>query len=195
MKPLREIAQTYFLSRPNLGLAREQLGVFFIACPGSGKSTLRNQLIGESGATYVCNDEVRALLAKDARDNSSVYGIVDTTWRRILKESPNHLIVFDSDASRSFARGDGYLRAMRREGLNTCVVLFDLTVQELVDRISARQRHDQDEILAALPGYIKDRERVLQMLKPDVVISAQTDMDEVVRAIAAHSPARSVTTI
>lgn len=185
MKSFEEIAEAYFSSRPNLSLTRDQLGVFFIACPGSGKSTLRQKLVDEYGATYVCNDEVRVLLAENGRDDSWVYQVVDLTWRRIMGESNNHLIVFDSDVSRSYVQNRGYLRNMESEGIATFVIEIDLRPEILTQRITSRSRPDSEQLLAKIDEYYKDWLRVKTVLTPDFVLSDQTSTDELLRSFEA----------
>ncbi len=58
------IIDDYLSSRPNLEVESDAICLFFLACSGSGKSTIRKNIVSKLRYTYVCNDEVRTLLKR-----------------------------------------------------------------------------------------------------------------------------------
>lgn len=81
---IQTIAQEYFDSRPNKDVSHKKLAVFFIACPGSGKSSLRAQIVAQLNATYVCNDEVRTILSERGLPAELLRPIVRKVWGALI---------------------------------------------------------------------------------------------------------------
>jgi len=94
---LNKLVDEYYAGRPNLLISNPALCVFFFACSGSGKTTIRRMLVDKLKATYVCNDEIRELLAKypeAVEQGIELKTIVAETVEKIFRESPNRLIIF-----------------------------------------------------------------------------------------------------
>jgi predicted kinase len=188
---LHGLVEIYFQSRPNLGKPNKPLSIFFLACSGAGKSTLRKIIVEELGATYVCNDEVRALLDTNpdaVKHNVLLKEIVTSTWQRILAESENKMVVFDNNIIQYYQHHDSYLNASIRKDIPTFVIRLDIPAPVLEQRIIDRAV-DVDHLRSELPGQIADYEKALMDIPSDWVLtdeSAREDTRQMLDAIARH---------
>ena len=162
------------MSRPNLELPRPKLAVFFLACSGSGKSTLRQQIINELGATYVCNDEVRELLADQSgaiRMGIELKEVVGQTRDRILSETPNRFIVYDNNISSYYMHDDSYLNVAKKSDIPQFIIGINLTEELLVQRIEARGL----PLMNPLAEQLRHQRLAEDKLEPDFVITDPAD--------------------
>src|SRR5581483_5701168 len=120
------LVNIYFDSRPNKDRQHDKLAVLFLACSGAGKSTIRERLVEELGATYVCNDEVRYILDEYNLPISLLKPIVDKTWQKLTKDSGNNFIVFDSNLSSYYMHSDSYYHSVKRLGFRIYIISLDL---------------------------------------------------------------------
>ncbi|HEX8227302.1 MAG TPA: AAA family ATPase [Candidatus Saccharimonadales bacterium] len=143
---LNAMAEAHFMARPNLDLVRNDMIVLYMAPPGSGKSTLRQAIVAATGATYICNDEIRDIIAQhpEAAGHGITIGDVGLrVWEMITTRSRNHLIVFDNTISKYYMNEDSYLNTGRRQGYRVYIVQIDIPKTVLTERI--RSRHDRPE--------------------------------------------------
>lgn len=186
---LDKLVNEYFDTRPNLDVAHPPLCIFFLACSGSGKSTLRRRIVESLKATYVCNDEVRQMLQKHPEAVSSGIGLKDIvakTWMRILAETSNKMVVFDSNVIRYFKQADSYIETAM--SLNLPLFLINLQISEplLKKRIITRDI-DTNNLLAELPSQLDDYKKARSALSPDYVLddsSTEREVEELLRTLA-----------
>lgn len=180
-KLLNELVETYFQSRPNLHKPRNLLSIFFLACSGAGKSTLRKTIVEKLGATYVCNDEVRALL--EAHPIAIEHGvllkeIVANTWQKIITEASNKMVVFDNNIIQYYMYPDSYLQVSIRETIPNFVICVDIPATMLKQRVIDRAIN-AGQILEELPGQLVDYEKAKSDVPSDWVLSNSSTAKEV----------------
>jgi gluconate kinase len=174
---LDELVSEYYLSRPNLQISNGELCVFFFACSGAGKTTTRRLLVNKLGATYVCNDEVRGLLARypeAARQGIGLKDIVTKTVERIFTEAPNKLVIFDNNIIQYYVHADSYLNVARAHQRPIFIIGLESSESELEKRIKNRGVNVA-QILSELPGQLEDYRKATDDIKPDWVLNISDD--------------------
>ena len=177
------LVNIYFDSRPNKDRQHDKLAVLFLACSGAGKSTIRERLVEELGATYVCNDEVRYILDEYNLPISLLKPIVDKTWQKLTKDSGNNFIVFDSNLSSYYMHSDSYYHSVKRLGFRIYIISLDLAEDELVKRVNRRPRKDRAQILDQLPDQIIAQRNATKNLHPNYRIRADSNYTDLVEAL------------
>lgn len=166
---LGKLVQEYYGSRPNLETYNSPFCIFFFACSGSGKSTIRNYLVNRLDATYVCNDEVRMLLMNHAEENDSevtLKQVVEMTVEKIFSEAKNHLVVFDNNIAQYYMHEDSYLNVAKKH--NRPVFIIGLDAQEDILRQRIIERGvNVEELLEELPGQVQDYQKAKKDITPD----------------------------
>ena len=163
-----ELITTYYQSRPNLQQSHAPTSIFFLACSGAGKSTLRKVLVERLGATYVCNDEVRELVDKypDITDQgSTLKAIISGTWRRILADAQNKMVVFDNNIINYYHHDDSFTNVSKQLNIPTIMINLDVPQQILRQRIVDRG-FDVEWLLSKLPTQIEDYKRAVRDIEP-----------------------------
>ncbi len=151
--------------------------IFFFACSGSGKSTVRRSLVSELKATYICNDEIRELLQKypeAVEQGIELKTIAANTVEKIFKEAPNKFIVFDNNIVQYYMHDDSYLSVARAHNRPVFIIGLESSEKELVKRIKDRGVNVA-QILGGLPAQLHDYKKATRDIKPDWTIS---DTDE-----------------
>jgi predicted kinase len=177
---ISELADLYFQSRPNKDRHNGKLAVLFLACSGAGKSTIRQKVVEELGATYVCNDEVRQILNDRGLPMTYLKPVVDKTWQQLHEETSNGFIVFDSNLSSYYMHEDSYSNTAVKLGYMRYVIALDLSEEELVKRIRKRERSDTEDVLSLLPEQLIAQHKAMLVLRPDYVIEIQSNYDELI---------------
>lgn len=180
---IQTISREYFDSRPNKDVSHKKLAVFFIACPGSGKSSLRAQIVEQLNATYVCNDEVRTMLSERGLSADLLRPIVRTVWERINTETANKCIVFDGNVSASFAEPNSYLNLTKNNNYEIFMVLFEAKPETLIARIAERDGAKGSYLIKDMPNQIKRYNNARAVLRADYILSEESTYDEVVMQI------------
>lgn len=174
---LRELINDYYRSRPHLMTVRPPLCVFFLACSGAGKSTVRSYLVKNLGATYVCNDEVRELLASHPEASRLGIGLKDVvagTIEKIFAEANNRFIVYDNNIIQYYRYEDSYIAIAKKSHRPIFVIGLDVAEDELRRRIK-RRGVNVDSILAELPGQIADYGKAVKDITADTSLGDVTD--------------------
>lgn len=173
-----KLTQTYFDTRPNRDESHGKVAVLFLASSGAGKSTIREMLVRELGATYVCNDEVRALLDEYRQPIKLLKPIVDNVWMKLTAESNNHFIIFDSNLSSYYMHDNSYYHSVRKHGYRVYIIALNIPEVEIRRRIEGRSRADKAEVLSQLPDQLNAQHKAMDMLHPNFTISTDTDSSE-----------------
>lgn len=184
---LERLTQTYLNTQPNTDIAQPDLAIFFLASSGSGKSTVRRAIVEKLNATYVCNDEVRDLLAKHPEAIAAgvqLKEIVDAAVHRLRHEMLNHFIVFDSNLSAYYMHADSYLSSTKRAGIPVYIIGIDLPKSTLVERIKSRQRHDTAAILDELDDQLHNQALAFEDVVPDFIVTKDSGIDALLDSIA-----------
>lgn len=179
---LEQLVEEYYTSRPNIGIDNAPLCVFFFACSGAGKSTTRRLLVENMNATYVCNDEVRELLAKYPEATSqgiNLKVVIAETVEKIFKEAPNKLVIFDNNIIRYYMHQDSYLNVARAKHRPIFIIGLETSEQQLTERIKARGIN-VEQILSELPGQVADYKKATQDITPDWSLGTESDIQELV---------------
>lgn len=166
---LDQLVDQYYSSRPNLETTNAPLCIFFLACSGAGKSTMRKHFVEQLGMTYVCNDEVRLLLDQyptAVESGIELKHIIAKTWDKILAEAPNKSVIFDNNIIKYYLHDDSYINVAIR--LKVPVFVIDLQAPEatLKDRIVARNINTK-QILADLPAQLVDYDNATMDIAAD----------------------------
>lgn len=177
---LNDLIQEYYSSRPNLNVHHNPLCVFFVACSGAGKSTIRRLLVEKLGATYVCNDEVRLLLKKYPESNKQgieLKDIIAGVVKKIFAEAHNKLVIYDNSIIQYYMHADSYLNVAKTNRLPVCIIGLSATIEKLEERI--RQRNiNVPFLLNELPQQIRAYDAALKDIVPDRIIKITGDNDE-----------------
>lgn len=177
---LRQLVEEYYASRPNLEVNNAPLCVFFFACSGSGKSTTRRLLVKNIGATYVCNDEVRELLAKYPETTTQGIDlklVIAETVEKIFNEAPNKLVVFDNNIIQYYMHQNSYLNVAKAKHRPIFIIGLDASEQQLTERVKARGVNVA-KILSELPGQIADYKKATQDITPNWLLDTKSDTQE-----------------
>lgn len=177
---MQTLTQNYFNTRPNREEPHGKVAVLFLASSGAGKSTIRTKIVDELQATYVCNDEVRALLSTVNQPFYYIKPIVDSVWQQLEAQSANHFIIFDSNLSSYYMHDDSYYHTVLNHGFKVYVVALDIPEDELIRRIKGRDRADRDELLTQIPDQLVAQHKAMAELRPNFTITADSDIDELV---------------
>lgn len=180
---IQTIAQEYFDSRPNKDVSHKKLAVFFIACPGSGKSSLRAQIVAQLNATYVCNDEVRTILSERGLPAELLRPIVRTVWERINTGAANKFIVFDGNVSASFAEPNSYLNLTKNNNYEIFMVLFEAKPETLIARIAQRDGANGSYLIDDMSNQIKRYNNARTALRADYVLGEEAEYGELLKLI------------
>lgn len=180
------IAQEYYDSRPNKEVAHKKLAVFFIASPGSGKTSLRLRIVEELQATYICNDEVRALLTERNLPAELLRPVVKAVWERLSLEAPNKFIVFDSNVSASFAQPNSYINLTKAKSYELFIVRFDIKPETLIERIGLRDGEQGSYLVEDMPNQTARQNIAKEALRADFILGENDSYDEVVELISAR---------
>lgn len=182
---LKELVEEYYASRPNLEVSNDPLCIFFFACSGSGKSTTRRRLVEDMKVTYVCNDEVRELMAKypEAWEQGiELKTIVAETVEKIFAEASNKLVVFDNNIIQYYMHADSYLNVARAHGRPVFIIGLEATEKELTERIKARGVN-VTQILSEIPRQLEDYQKARQDIKPSYSLSIDDSTQELIKKI------------
>jgi adenylate kinase family enzyme len=182
---MQTLTQNYFNARPNREVPHGNVAVLFLASSGAGKSTIRAKIVDELQATYVCNDEVRALLTAINQPFYFIKPIVDSVWQRLESESANHFVVFDSNLSSYYMHEDSYFHTVLNHGFKVYVIALDIPENELVRRIKGRDRADRDELLTQLPDQLVAQHKAMAELHPNFTITVDSEIDELIADLRA----------
>ncbi len=183
---LKKLVEEYYSGRPNLAVDNASLCIFFFACSGSGKSTIRRQIVEKLHATYVCNDEVRELIAK--YPEASYQGIelktvVAKTVEKIFAEAPNKLVVFDNNIIRHYVHNDSYLNVAKANKRPVFIIGIEAAEQELKERIKARGVNVA-QTLSMLPQQLQDYKTATTDIKPDWSMNIDGNIQGLFKKIA-----------
>ncbi len=175
---LNKLVEEYYLTRPNLEVSNNPLCVFFVACSGSGKSTTRRLLVGKLKATYVCNDEVRELLAKYPEANEQgieIKTIVAETVERIFAGAANKFVVFDNNIIQYYLYDDSYPNVAKAKYRPVFTIGLEASEEQLTQRIKARGVNVV-QILSELPGQLDAYKKATQDIKTDLSLNLSSDI-------------------
>jgi predicted ABC-type ATPase len=143
--------------------------------PGSGKSTIKNNLLIEKGIVNYVNidpDEIRSILM-DQRvtfpDDKTMSGITNAFNKRISDEAQKHRfnIVFDTTGQNFRAVAD-LLRGSREAGYKTCFVIIYASLKTCLARVQNRNAYLEqtgssriqlpvDVAINIYRGFVQDR--------------------------------------
>lgn len=183
---LEKLVSEYFSTRPNLGVHNNKLAIFFFSCSGAGKSTVRRFLVDRLKATYVCNDEVRELLARypeASKMEIDMKLVVDLALERMHHTSDNHLVIYDNVIVNFYQNKEGYLRKAKDNGTPIFIIGIDVKEDELRRRIKSRNLN-VEQILSILPDQIEAYKKAVNDIAPDWVLAqdfTDKDLEEVAR--------------
>jgi predicted kinase len=184
---LQKLVDEYYGSRPNLAIPNSPLCVFFFACSGSGKSTTRRRIVEAFKATYVCNDEVRDLLARypEAIDlGIELKHIVAETVEKIYHDSPNKFVVFDNNIIQYYMHEDSYLNVAKAKGRPVFIIGLEATETELRERIIARGINVA-HLINGLPQQLEDYRKATKDIAPNWSMRIDGDSNELFSQIEA----------
>lgn len=182
---LKSLVEEYYEARPNLDVDNKPLCIFFFACSGSGKSTTRKLLVDKLQATYVCNDEVRELLAEhpEATEHGiELKNIIAATVENIFAKSPNKLVIFDNNIIRYYMHDDSYLNVATTNHRPVFIIGLDVSEELLTQRIKDRGVNVA-ELLSELPGQLKDYQKAKRDLKPNWLSGSDVDAQDLINSI------------
>jgi predicted kinase len=177
-----KLIDSYFASRPNKEFRHAKIAVLFLACSGSGKSTITEKIVKELHATYLRNDDARLLLNQHHLEVSPKV-IIDSTWRQLRHNSENQFIVFDSNMSAYYMHKDSYYNVALELGYRTFIITIDLPKKLLEERMRTRNRYDTEEVLELLPTQLQAQKEAIDHLKPDFTVREDTDYGMVIEAL------------
>ncbi|HSX31407.1 MAG TPA: AAA family ATPase [Candidatus Saccharimonadales bacterium] len=182
---LKKLVEEYYATRPNLAVSNDPLCIFFFACSGSGKSTTRRLLVDNLRATYVCNDEVRELLAKypeATQEGIELKTIVAETVERIFARSPNKLVIFDNNIIQYYMHDDSYLNVAKAKRRPVFIIGLEAPEEQLAERVRARGIN-VTQILSELPGQLEAYKKATQDIKPDLSLNPSSDTQALIKLV------------
>jgi dephospho-CoA kinase len=182
---VEDLTEIYFKSRPNLQNHRNPLSIFFLACSGAGKSTLRKKIIQATGATYVCNDEVRELLEQNPKAieaDVSLKEIVAKTWQKIMQESLNKMVVFDNNIIQYYMYEDSYINVSQQNNIPIYTVCIEVPAEKLKERIISRDIKTE-QIMQELPGQLTDFKKAKEDISCDWALTEDISDEEIDKLI------------
>lgn len=182
---LTKLVEEYYATRPNLDVINAPLCILFFACSGSGKSTTRRLLVNDLGATYVCNDEVRELLAKYPEATEAgieLKTVIAETVEKIFAEASNKLVIFDSNIIQYYQYGDSYLNVAKANHRPFFIIGLEASEEQLAERIRARGVNVA-QILDNLPDQLVAYKKATKDIKPDLSLNPNSDVQELIESI------------
>lgn len=122
--------------------------LLLVGAPGSGKSTVREQLLAQNpGLKVISMDERRKELTGDVNDqsrNNEVFGWQQRELRKAMEARQNTVI----DATNTSRKLRRVLWDIARENGALCsAIYFDLTLETLLERNSKREKRVPDEVV------------------------------------------------
>jgi guanylate kinase len=171
-----DVAEKYFMSRPYRDHPNPKIAVFFLACSGSGKTSVTEAIVSQFGATSLSNDDARQFI----RELDLVISprlILHKTWDKLRAETPNGFIVFDSSMSNYYNHEDSYYKTAIHLGYSTFIIAIDLSKEELESRVRDRGRYDTNEVLKLLPDQLESQHKAMAVLNPNYVLSKNSNID------------------
>lgn len=182
---LQKLVTTYYATRPNLTVVHSPLCVFFFACSGAGKSTTRRLLVDEFAATYVCNDEVRELLAQypeAAASGIELKTIVAGVVEKIFAEAANKFVIFDNNIIQYYMHEDSYLNVAKASHRPVYIIGLDIPEDQLVARIRSRGVYVA-HLLGELPDQLAAYHRAANDLKPNISLKPGSNSEELLASL------------
>lgn len=122
--------------------------ILMVGAPGSGKSTIRNQLISQyPDVKVICMDDRRKELTGNANDqsrNNEVFRWQEKELRKAMEARQNTIV----DATNPTKKLRRMLWTIARENGALCsVVYFDIPLSVLLERNAAREKRVPDDVV------------------------------------------------
>ena len=186
---LKDLADSYYASLPNKNVRQPKRVVLFSGVAGSGKSTVARTIEKELHAVRVSNDDIRDRIVATyptigVEDREQAKFDMGTEILERLASKTSGLIVIDASCDRGY---DHYRSWATKHGY--AIVLLRMDIPRTLIEQRLHKRGDQGHrgvarSLGMLDTWWRQWELFGKEHTPDLIISPETPIEEVLRVVA-----------
>ncbi|HSX35414.1 MAG TPA: ATP-binding protein [Patescibacteria group bacterium] len=185
-----QVTNAYLAQLTNRDLSQPLMLVTFSGTPGCGKTTLANHLAADLHAQCLQSDALREMIRSFGSDPAqiSMPSLSDRIIQEVIKHDRNQLFIIDASMDRVW---QFYLKHVKRLGALSFIIRFDMPPVVIRRRMSQRNRHDDQDLLAQFDTFWQQFEDCRRNLPADITLGEAYDYDDVlerVRAAVAKAP-------
>lgn len=171
---LEELFQVHIKTLNNIEVLNDKFLVAFSGPPGCGKTTISKVIETELNGIRFSSDEVRELirqtyaLTKDGDVNNLLLEYIAYFIIQVLNYN-NKFIIIDASIDRQY---ETFIKLSEKYSYPYYIVNMGIPKEEVIKRITSRNREDKEGMLNVIDKYFEDYEKNKFIIKPNFVITA-----------------------